>query len=104
MVPSAAPIAIMSNLARIVLTGVLCDLARQWPSLFNAETVEKFMHDMAGLLMMPIGLALLFVEMSLLSKLLISPPSSGPLVTGGVLAGEPIEVVMQPGLQRRRPG
>jgi exosortase len=104
MVASAAPIAILSNVARIVLTGVLCDLARRWPSLINVETAEKFMHDMAGLLMMPIGLALLFVEMSLISKLLISPPSSGPLATGGVLAGEPIEAAMQPGLQRRRPG
>ena len=103
MVASAVPIAVVANMMRIVMTALLCEFARQWPSLFNAEAAEKFMHDIAGLLMMPTGLGLLLVEMSLLSKLLISSRAKRPLMVGGVLAGEQIEVVSQQGLPRRKP-
>lgn len=91
MVASAVPIAIAANVLRIVLTGLLCELARQWPSLIDAETAEKFMHDMAGLLMMPIGLGLLLAEMSILSKLLISPDQSGSHLAGKAWVREGLE-------------
>jgi exosortase len=104
IVASAVPIAIAANVLRIVLTAGLCETARLWPSLFNEETAEKFMHDMAGLLMMPIGLGLLLLEASILSKLLISPDSSGSLLSGKAWVREGVEVVSeQEFLARRKP-
>lgn len=99
MVASAVPIAVAANVMRIVLTAVLCDMARLWPSLIDAETAEKFMHDAAGLLMMPIGLGLLLLEMSLISRLLISTQTGRPLAVGGAAQGDGAEQ----GLPGRRP-
>jgi exosortase len=82
MVVSAFPIAVASNVVRIVLTAVLCEVARHWPSLMSEDTAEKFMHDTAGLLMMPVGLLLLWAEMTLISKLLIAPLPERPLLVG----------------------
>ncbi len=87
-VASAAPIAVASNVARIVLTAVLSDVSRQWPSVISGETASKFTHDMAGYLMMPIGLLLLWFEMYLLSKLLISPLPERPLAAGRLAVEE----------------
>ncbi len=103
MVASAAPIAIAANVVRIVLTGVLCELARQWPAMINVETAENFMHDMAGLLMMPVGLAMLLAEMTLISKLLISPESGRALVAGRVLAKEQVVAGTELGVRQRKP-
>jgi exosortase len=82
MVASAFPIAVASNVVRIVLTAVLCEAARHWPSLMTEDTAEKFMHDTAGLLMMPVGLLLLWAEMTVISKLLIAPLPERPLMVG----------------------
>lgn len=82
IVVSAAPIAVVANVVRIVLTAIMFRMAHAWPDLIAAETAEKFMHDIAGWLMMPIGLILLWVELYLLSKLLIEPSHERPLVVG----------------------
>ncbi len=95
MVASAAPIAVMANVARIVLTAV-------FSSLVSAEAAEEVMHDMAGLLMMPIGLGLLWAEMTLLSKLMVTPLSGKPLVAHRVVAGETVEAAAERGLPRKR--
>lgn len=87
MIFSAPPIAVISNVARIVATAALCEIARHWPNLISAEAADKFMHDTAGLLMMPFGLLLLWFEMFLISKLLLAPPAARPLVVGE-LAGQ----------------
>ena len=47
---------------------------------------EKLVHDTAGLLMPIVGLLLLWVEMALLSKLLIAPLPERPLVVGRLAA------------------
>lgn len=75
MIGSAVPIAVASNVARIVLTAVLCEIGRQWPSVIAPDRAEKLVHDAAGLLMPIIGLLLLWAEMTLLSKLLVAPPA-----------------------------
>ena len=86
IIASAVPIAIASNVARIVLTAVLCEIGRQWPSVIAPDRAEKLVHDTAGLLMPIVGLLLLWVELALLSKLLIAPLPERPLVVGRLAA------------------
>jgi exosortase len=81
IVASAPPIAVLSNVIRIVITAVIYEVAAWWPTVIDAEAAGEFVHDWAGYLMMPIGLLLLLAEISLLSKLLIYPAEQ-PLVIG----------------------
>ena len=62
----AIPIAIISNVIRIVTTGLLF-------MAFGQETpwLNTLIHDWAGFAMMPIGLGLLWVELAILSRLTI---------------------------------
>jgi exosortase len=87
MIASAAPIAVASNVARIVLTAVIYELASFWPTLIDLDTAADVIHQWAGYLMMPIGLLLLLAEMTLLSKLMIAPIDHA-LVVGPTLATE----------------
>jgi exosortase len=73
MIASAAPIAVASNVARIVLTAVIYEFATLWPDLIDLDTAAELIHEWAGYMMMPIGLLLLLGEMTLLSKLMIEP-------------------------------
>ncbi len=100
MIGSAVPIAVASNVARIVLTAVLCEIGRQWPSVIAPDRAEKLVHDAAGLLMPIIGLLLLWAEMTLLSKLLVAPPPERPLAVGRLAA----EATMMPGGRRAARG
>jgi exosortase len=64
IVVSAVPIALIANVARITVTGILHETV-------NGEVANLVFHDLAGWLMMPFGLALLGVELWLLSRLII---------------------------------
>jgi exosortase len=87
IIASAIPIAILGNVARIVVTAVGIEIARHWPSLMDAKNVEATIHDMAGYFIeMPCGLLLLWLELTLLSKLLIPPLTERPLIMGGLQA------------------
>lgn len=63
---SAVPIALASNVIRIVTTALLY-------MAFGQDTawLSKIIHDWAGFAMMPIGLGLLWIELAILSKLTI---------------------------------
>ena len=74
LLASAVPIALVSNIARIVLTGVLFEIGVQ------SEAVHTFFHDAAGWLMMPFALVLLWAELKLMSLLLIEGPRPLPRV------------------------
>ena len=76
LLASAVPIALVSNIARIVLTGVLFETGVQ------SETVHAFFHDAAGWLMMPFALLLFWAELKILSGLMIDPPSVPPRPSG----------------------
>jgi exosortase len=66
------PIAILSNVLRIIATG-LCYVA-----LSDKGTLD-FLHDLYGWLMMPVGLALLALEVWVLKRLVVDPvETSGP--------------------------
>ena len=99
MVFSAAPIAVVANVTRIVLTGVLFEVAGYWASVIDLERVEDYIHDGAGLLMMPVGLGLLLLEMWLLSRLFLEPANMQLPVSRRVSAGGGIVATA---LQRER--
>jgi exosortase len=75
VVLSAVPIALAANVTRIVVTGVLQVTAG--PALAGVVY-----HDLAGWLMMPFALATLWVELRLLSHLLIEPTAAPAPDTG----------------------
>jgi exosortase/archaeosortase family protein len=102
MIASAAPIAVMANVTRIVITAVAYEIAGRWPSLIDLEASGETIHNWAGYMMMPIGLVLLLIEMTLLSKLLIEPLHDRPLVVGRVLAGDAGKATEQQISRRRR--
>ncbi|HEV3385012.1 MAG TPA: exosortase/archaeosortase family protein [Gemmata sp.] len=63
------PIAIVSNVLRITATGL------SYAIFTNKNTVE-FLHDLHGWLMMPVGLALLALELWVLKKLVVEPETT----------------------------
>ena len=75
VVLSSIPIAVICNIIRIFLTGILM-LA------VSVEFGQKFFHDFAGLVMMPAAVLLIFSELSLLAKLVVpdSPPQQARTV------------------------
>ncbi|HWE37736.1 MAG TPA: exosortase/archaeosortase family protein [Isosphaeraceae bacterium] len=65
IVLSALPIAMITNIARITATGILHEaVGSKWANLV--------FHDLAGWLMMPMALALLWCELQILSALLVA--------------------------------
>jgi exosortase len=88
LVLSAAPIALLANVARITITGVLTETA-------GKGAADTFYHDLAGWLMMPLAVAALLAELGLLSRLFVEgqrpePRPVGPLgVVAGGAAGPP---------------
>ena len=71
IVGSAVPIALCVNILRITTTGILHEVC-------GAKVADGFFHDVGGLLMGPVALALLLLELKFLSRALL-PASSGPL-------------------------
>jgi exosortase len=72
VVLSAAPIAVAANVARITTTA----LAQEW---ISPEAAHYLFHDLAGWLMMPLALALLWAELRLTAFLLVAPRVEGPV-------------------------
>jgi len=69
---SSIPIALVSNIVRIVVTALLYIAV-------GAEWVDRVFHDLDGWLMMPFALGLLYVEFQVLSHLIIDEDQTGPL-------------------------
>lgn len=70
LVASAIPIALISNVIRVTVTGLL------YVTVENNEVAEVFFHDVAGWLMMPLALGMLWIELKILDKLLIDTEAS----------------------------
>ncbi|MBN9518387.1 exosortase/archaeosortase family protein [bacterium] len=64
LVLSAAPIAVLSNVVRIVVTGVLFESNQ-------SDLARVVFHDLAGWLMMPLGLILLLAELYVMDRAVI---------------------------------
>lgn len=65
IVLSALPIAVIANVIRITLTGLLFNLGVDSPLLHTV------FHDAPGLIMMPIAIGLLYLEFKILSNIVI---------------------------------
>jgi exosortase len=71
VVASAIPIAIVANVCRISLTGVLFEASR-------GDWARMVFHDLAGWLMMPLALVLLLGELFVLKRVILPVRSGAP--------------------------
>lgn len=72
IVLGAVPIALATNVTRIVLTGVL-------QQTLGDRVAGAVYHDLAGWLMMPLALGLLWLELVALGRLFVLPRTSSPI-------------------------
>ncbi len=104
---STLPIALVANILRIAATAVLYyafgpNAPMFWPVRLWFPTVDQLAHDTAGWAMMPMALALIFLEMRLLSWLVVEEEAAAkpmlffPAAGGGDAAGEEIDRFNQP--------
>jgi exosortase len=75
IIASAFPIAMIANIMRITLTGLLHEL-------FNPETADNFYHSLAGWFMMPVAIVLLWIILAVWSRLLITVDENRPVAIG----------------------
>jgi exosortase len=69
---SAVPIAVIANVGRISLTGLLQTIGRP-------READLIFHDLAGWLMMPAGLAMIGIELKIFGRLMVTPAARQPL-------------------------
>ncbi|RLS33981.1 MAG: exosortase/archaeosortase family protein [Planctomycetota bacterium] len=74
---SAIPIALTVNVIRITVTGLLYQVA-------NSELAEVVFHDLAGWVMMPMALGMLFLEQYILANVFILESAGAGLVGVGM--------------------
>lgn len=74
LVASAIPIAILANVIRITATGFAYHLGGR-----DSQLAQLIYHDLAGWLMMPLALAMLWLELQLLRRLFIEVAEAAPL-------------------------
>jgi len=74
LIASAIPIAILANVIRITATGYAYHLGGR-----DSQVAHVIYHDLAGWLMMPLALAMLWLELKLMSRLFLEEPEAVPL-------------------------
>ncbi len=72
---SAVPIALLVNIIRITVTGIL-------HLTVGTQIANKVFHDLAGWVMMPMALGFLYVEFQVLSHLVVDESALGPVRIG----------------------
>ena len=75
IVLSAVPIAIISNIVRVTLTGVMYEMGKN-------EMAHQFFHDVAGWFMMPLALGMLWLELGVMRRLFIDAAAATPAKAG----------------------
>ena len=73
LVLSAIPVALLANIARITLTGVLHET-------IGGQIADKFYHDLAGWVMIPFALVLYWCEIWIFSHILVEMEAMPVLV------------------------
>jgi exosortase len=87
IVLSAIPVSLIANVVRITATGILGET-------IGAQVAHEVYHKYAGLLiLMPLALALIWLELKILERLLVEVPAAGKpvLVLGLAPAVRPTE-------------
>jgi exosortase len=84
IVASSLPLAVVCNVARITLTGVVHET-------LGPDMARYVFHDLAGWLMILMGLALLWLELAVLGRLFTPVSASRPVygMPSGVAGGSP---------------
>src|SRR5262249_56671897 len=83
---STIPIALAANVTRITVTGILYDQV-------GSGVAEFVFHDLAGWLMMPLALGMLWLEVHLLKVVLLEPePEDLPMLVLGEHVAPPVRV------------
>jgi exosortase len=77
IVASAAPVAVIANVARCTVTSLLHEYV-------GGRWADVVFHDLAGWLMMPLALGLLWLELLVLSRLLVDAEVPGRPVPRGL--------------------
>jgi exosortase len=72
IVGSAIPVALVANITRITVTGLM----HVWA---GRELADLVFHDLAGWLMMPFALGILWLELRLLGRLFVEQVPQGPM-------------------------
>ena len=72
---SAIPVALAANILRITVTGILYKTT-------NQRFAELVFHDLAGWLMMPLALAMIWLELRILDWVLVPVEEKKPLLVG----------------------
>jgi exosortase len=67
------PIALVVNITRIALTGILFNILPK-----DLESLRHFIHNMWGWVMMPMALGLMFIEFKILSNLIVEDEEDLP--------------------------
>ncbi len=80
LVVSALPIAIGVNIFRISTTTLVHEL-------FDSSTINAWVHDLAGWIMMPLALITLIIELKVLSKLFVENTAAKGLGTASPTRG-----------------
>ena len=90
LLAAAVPIALISNILRIVLTAYAYHQFGPNASIFwGWKTIAEVSHDAAGFAMMPIGLAMVWILLRLMSWLVVEegPDAPTPFGAGLPMAG-----------------
>lgn len=93
LVASALPIALIANITRITVTGVMHETV-------GHKAADLVFHDLAGWLMMPFALAMLWLEMKVFNRLLIVDAATDKAPLSPV--GGPVRTAPAKGSKRRR--
>lgn len=72
---SAVPIALLVNIIRITVTGLL-------HKTVGTQIADAVFHDLAGWIMMPMAMGFLFLELQLLQNLFIEDDEKAPVLVG----------------------
>jgi exosortase len=72
LILSAVPIALIANITRITVTGVMHETV-------GHEAANLVFHDLAGWLMMPFALVLLWIELQIFARLFVEVARPAPL-------------------------
>jgi exosortase len=64
VIAGAAPVAVIANVIRITVTGLLYSASKN-------ETAQIVFHDIAGWLMMPLAVLIVFLELHVLDRLIV---------------------------------
>jgi exosortase len=89
LILSAVPVAVMANVVRITLTGVFY-------VTLGAGAARLIYHDLAGWLMMPLALTMLWLELKLLAALFLPDEPGAPLPVNLTSGKEPAPAELLP--------